>query len=39
MRDYDKLRSGRMLKTSFRRAVKLARLDLYESELAIVEDK
>ncbi|KAL8564995.1 hypothetical protein ACOMHN_003371 [Nucella lapillus] len=39
MKDYDKLRSGRMLKTSFRRAVSLARLGLYESELAIVEDK
>jgi hypothetical protein len=39
MRDYDKLRSGRMKKTSFRRAVDLARLDLYESELAIIEDK
>ncbi|XP_076448305.1 uncharacterized protein LOC143285015 [Babylonia areolata] len=39
MRDYDKLRSGRMMKTSFRRAVNLARLDLYESELAIIEDK
>ena len=39
MRDYDKLRCGRMLKTSFRRAVNLARLDLYESELAAIEDK
>ncbi|KAK7507459.1 hypothetical protein BaRGS_00001394 [Batillaria attramentaria] len=39
MKDYDKLRSGRMLKTSFRRAVTLARLDLYESELAMIEDK
>ncbi|KAK7111168.1 uncharacterized protein [Littorina saxatilis] len=39
MRDYDKLRSGKILKTSFRRAVTLARLDLYESELAMIEDK
>jgi Ca2+-binding EF-hand superfamily protein len=39
MKDYDKLRSGRMLKTSFRRALNLARLDLYESEVAMLEDK
>lgn len=39
MKDYDKLRTGRMLKISFRRAVTLARLDLYESEMAILEDK
>lgn len=39
MRDYDKLRSGRLLKTSFRRALTLARLDLYESEMAMIEDK
>ena len=39
MGDYDKLHSGRMLKTSFRRAINLARLALCESELAVVEDK
>ncbi|GFR65921.1 hypothetical protein ElyMa_001958300 [Elysia marginata] len=39
MKDYDKLRSGRMLKTSFRRALNLARLDLLESEVAMLEDK
>lgn len=39
MKDYDKLHSGRMLKTSFRRALNLARLDLLESEIAMLEDK
>ncbi|KAH9519717.1 hypothetical protein Btru_070724 [Bulinus truncatus] len=39
MKDYDKLHSGRMLKTSFRRALNLARLDLLESEMAMLEDK
>jgi len=39
MKDYDKLRSGRMLKTSFRRALNLARLDLLETEVAMLEDR
>ncbi|CAG5122336.1 unnamed protein product [Candidula unifasciata] len=39
MKDYDKLRSGRMLKNLFRRALSLARLDLQESEIAILEDR
>lgn len=39
MKDYDKLRSGRMLKASFRRALDMARFNLYESEIAILEDK
>lgn len=39
MRDYDKLRSGRMLKTSFRRALDLCTFELKESEVAILEDK
>jgi Ca2+-binding EF-hand superfamily protein len=38
MRDFDKLRSGRMLKTNFRRCLDLCRFDLQESELAILED-
>ncbi|XP_064617922.1 uncharacterized protein LOC135482031 [Liolophura sinensis] len=39
MRDYDKLRSGRMLKTSFRRALDLCRFELKESEISILEDR
>ncbi|XP_013383058.1 uncharacterized protein LOC106153608 [Lingula anatina] len=39
MRDYDKLRTGRMLKTSFRRALDLCKFELKESEVAILEDK
>ena len=39
IRDYDKLRSGRVLKTSFRRALDLCRFELKESELSILEDK
>lgn len=39
MRDYDKLRSGRMLKTSFRRALDLCRFELRESEVSILEDR
>lgn len=39
LKDYDKLHSGRILKSTFRRAINLARLELYESELAIIEDK
>ncbi|BFZ03633.1 hypothetical protein BsWGS_06672 [Bradybaena similaris] len=39
MKDYDKLRSGRMLKNLFRRALNLARVDLLESEIAILEDR
>ncbi|KAK2184430.1 hypothetical protein NP493_266g02009 [Ridgeia piscesae] len=38
MKDYDKLRSGRMPKSNFRRALDLCRLGLYESELALLED-
>ncbi|XP_053393487.1 uncharacterized protein LOC123564874 [Mercenaria mercenaria] len=39
MRDYDKLRSGRMLKTSFRRALDLCRFELRQSEVSILEDR
>jgi len=39
MRDYDKLRSGRMLKTSFRRALDLCKFELRESEVSILEDR
>ena len=39
MRDYDKLRSGRMLKGNFRRALDLCKFQLCESELAILEDQ
>lgn len=39
IRDYDKLRSGRVLKTSFRRALDLCRFELKESEISILEDK
>ncbi|KAK3583614.1 hypothetical protein CHS0354_039437 [Potamilus streckersoni] len=39
MRDYDKLRSGRMLKTSFRRALDLCRFELKESEVCLLEDR
>lgn len=39
MRDYDKLRSGRMLKTSFRRALDLCRFELRESEVSLLEDR
>ena len=39
LRDYDKLRSGRILKTSFRRALDLCRFELKESEVCILEDK
>lgn len=39
MTDYDKLNSGRMPKNTFRRALILARLELYESELSLLEDK
>jgi hypothetical protein len=39
MKDYDKLRSGRMLKTSFRRALDLCGFQLKESEISILEDK
>ena len=39
MRDYDKLRSGRMLKNNFRRALDLCKFELAESELAILEDQ
>lgn len=38
MRDYDKLRSGRMLRTNFRRALDLCKFALAEGELAILED-
>jgi hypothetical protein len=36
--DYDKRRTGRMLKTQFRRALDLCKLGLQESELSILED-
>ena len=36
--DYDKRRTGRMLKTQFRRALDLCNLELQESELSILED-
>ncbi|CAH1794695.1 unnamed protein product [Owenia fusiformis] len=39
MKDYDKLRMGRMLKASFRRALDLCRFELKESEIAILEDR
>lgn len=39
MRDYDKLRSGRVQKISFRRALDLCRFELKESEVCILEDK
>ena len=39
MRDYDKLRSGRMLKGHFRRALDMCKFELNESELAILEDQ
>jgi len=38
MRDYDKLRSGRMRKANFRRALDLCKFELTESELACLED-
>lgn len=38
MRDYDKLRSGRMPKVNFRRALDLCKFELLESELAILEN-
>ena len=39
LRDYDKLRSGRMVKSNFRRALDLCQFELTESELAIIEDQ
>ncbi len=39
MRDYDKLRSGRILKNNFRRALDLCKFELTESEIALLEDK
>ena len=39
LRDYDKLRSGRMHKISFRRALDLCKFELKETEYAILEDK
>ncbi len=39
LRDYDKLRSGRMLKGNFRRALSMCKFELTESELAILEDQ
>jgi len=38
VRDYDKLRSGRMLRSNFRRALDLCKFELGEAELAILED-
>ncbi|KAI8521606.1 hypothetical protein Bbelb_013600 [Branchiostoma belcheri] len=37
MRDYDKLRTGRMKKNSFRRALDLCKFELKPSEVAILE--
>ncbi|XP_033106808.1 uncharacterized protein LOC117108769 [Anneissia japonica] len=37
MRDYDKLRTGRLLKTLFRRALDLANLGLMSTETAVLE--
>ena len=37
IRDYDKLRTGRMLKTTFRRALDLAHLELQASEVDILQ--
>lgn len=39
MKDYDKLRSGRMPKDCFRRALDLCTFELAESELALLEDQ
>ena len=39
MKDYDKLRSGRMLKNNFKRALDLCKFGLEESEMAILEDQ
>ncbi|XP_074647534.1 uncharacterized protein LOC141903328 [Tubulanus polymorphus] len=39
MKDFDKLNSGRVLKTSFRRALDLCRFELTESECALLEDR
>ena len=37
MKDYDKLRTGRMLKTVFKRGLDLAGLGLQPTEMAILE--
>lgn len=39
MRDYDKLRTGRISKENFRRALDLCKFELKESEIALIEDK
>ncbi len=39
MKDYDKLRSGRILKTAFRRALDLCGFELAQSELAVLEQR
>lgn len=39
LRDYDKLRSGRMHKLSFRRALDLCKFELKETEYALLEDR
>lgn len=39
MKDYDKLRTGRMKKLSFRRALDLCGFELKESEVCILEDR
>ena len=39
LRDYDKLRSGRVSKNNFRRGLDLCRFELAESEIAILEDQ
>lgn len=38
MKDYDKLNSGRMKKSNFRRALDICHLAIQESELSILED-
>ena len=39
MRDYDKLRSGRIPVTSFRRALDLCRFPLSQEEVAVLEER
>ncbi len=39
MKDYDKLRSGRILKTSFRRALDLCGFELTESQTTALEQR
>ena len=39
MRDYDKLKSGRITKINFRRAMDLCKFELSEPEFDILEDQ